>query len=956
MSVSKVVAEHDKLIGDRLRAELLQRLPSLESLADDAWPLLARLAEASPLYERLLLQFPGWAAWLTERRVHREEFTPRFIRELFEETSQTPGDVASQAERLAALRTFRRRMSMHVAYREVNSLCSPAATLVELSLLAELCIEECLAMATARVTSTWGVPWDEDAKRPAKFCVLALGKLGGLELNFSSDIDLIFVYEGDGHGMKEGAQTSAANPEIFARIAETTVRSLQTTAPEGFLFRVDLRLRPEGEFGPIVSSLSALENYYSSSGQTWERLALIKARPVAGNKGLGEELLESVQSFRYPRHPPPSVLQEVAAMKARTELEIVGSEALQRDIKSGYGGIREIEFRVQSLQLINAGRYPFLQTGSTVAALTQLARYELLPVDESKFLEEAYWFLRAVEHRVQMREERQTHQLPAGPEELCAIAHSLGFADADAFRERLDEVRERVHDGFEQWFQGGDEFDEFNHWWIFLTTGKPDAEVTARIDRWFRSAPESAAEVRLFALGNLSHPVTRELVSRFIDLAKSLDAVIPGLARPAGTLRRLARFAETYGTRQQFFNACAMNPELLRVIATLFDRSEFIFEVLRLHPEILEEVLRPEILRKKNDREILLEELAAGAAAPDPADWLWHYVRAEQIRLAIGALLRFSDPVAVEHDLTLLADTVLEHLLARHDPEARLAVVALGKFGGRELTQGSDLDIMVLSSAAETAGDEPVLRALQKDLTHRGPLGSTFELDLRLRPHGDAGPRIVTLDALEGYFRSGAAQDWEMQLLTRARVVAGNTEVAARFLAWRDRLLYTAPPTPEQEKRLWAMRMRVERERDRSDPPERALKSGPGGLIDIEFLAQLLQLRHGTAIPALRKTSTREVLDCLIANAIINRTSGARLADNHEFLRRIERNLRRDTSRPASVIDTGEPMGTLATWLGFPGPEEFWVEHVRRMGETRRLVLQILGFNNLAGAEGVPAS
>ncbi|HEY5552301.1 MAG TPA: hypothetical protein VIK52_10460, partial [Opitutaceae bacterium] len=698
------------------------------------------------------------------------------------------------------------------------------------------------------------------------------------------------------------------------------------------------------------------ENYYSSSGQTWERLALIKARPVAGDKGLGEELLESVQSFRYPRHPPPSVLQEVAAMKARTEHEVVGSEALQRDIKSGFGGIREIEFRVQSLQLLNAGRFPFLQTGSTVAALAQLSRYDLLSADEAEFLEVAYWFLRAVEHRVQMREERQTHQLPVSPEESDAIARSLGFCDAGAFKSRLDDIRQRVHEGFEKWFQGGDEFDEFNHWWIFLTTGKPDAEVTARIGRWFRAAPDSASEVRLLALGNLSHPVTRELVSRFIDLAKSLDAVMPGLARPAGTLRRLARFAETYGTRQQFFNACAMNPELLRVIATLFDRSEFIFDVLRLHPEILEEVLRPEILRKKNDRSVLLEELAAGASSPDLADWLWHYVRAEQIRLAIGALLRFSDPVAVEHDLTLLADTVLEHLLAKHDLEGSLAVVALGKFGGRELTQGSDLDIMVLSTSTETGGDELVLRALQKELTHRGPLGSTFELDLRLRPHGEAGPLIVTLDALEAYHQGGSAQDWETQLLTRARVVAGNADVSARFNAWRDRLLYTSPPTAEREHRLWALRMRVERERDRSDPPERALKCGPGGLIDIEFLVQLLQLRHGAGMPSLRQTNTRELLDELIARGVIDRDSGARLAENHEFLRRIERNLRRDTSRPASIIDMGEPMSALASWLGFPGAEVFWAEHVRRMTETRCLVLRILGFSNPSDAPTGSAS
>jgi glutamate-ammonia-ligase adenylyltransferase len=938
---------------ERLRADLIQRLPSLESLDSGAWMNLARLADASPLYERLLLQHPDWAAWLSEDRVRDEEFTTRSLREFFQECCVAPADVSTPSERLAALRKFRRRMSMRVGYREVNNLCAPSTTVLELSLLAELCIEVCLSLATARMTATWGVPWDEEAARPAKFCVMALGKLGGYELNFSSDIDLIFLYEGEGHGMKAGALSTVANPEIFARIAENAVRALQDTTSDGFLFRVDLRLRPEGEFGPIICSLSSLENYYSSSGQAWERLALIKARPVAGNKGLGEELLESVQSFRYPRHPPPFVLQEVAAMKARTELEVVGSDALQRDIKSGFGGIREIEFRVQSLQLLNAGRYPFLQTGSTIAALAQLARYELLPADEAVFLEEAYWFLRAVEHRVQMREERQTHQLPTNPDEFSAIARSLGFSDVTAFKSHLEDVRERVHEGFSKWFAGGDDFGEFNQWWLFLTTGKPDAFVSARIDGWFRSAPESASEVRLFALGNLSHPVTRELVTRFIDLAKSLDAVMPSLGRPAGTLRRLARFAETYGTRQQFFNACAMNPELFRVIAMLFDRSEFIFDVLHLHPEILEEVLRPEILRKQNDRDVLLAELAAGAGSKDFANWLWLYVKAEQIRLSIGLLLRFSDPAAVERDMTLVADTVLEHLLDKHDPEGRLAVVALGKFGGRELTQGSDLDILVLSSSKDTIGDDDALRALQKELTHRGPLGSTFELDLRLRPHGEAGPLIVTLDALEAYHRDGSAQEWELQVLTRARVVAGNEELAERFYAWRDRLLYTNPPTGEQENRLWALRMRVERERDKSDPAELALKCGPGGLIDIEFLVQLLQLRHGAAAPTLRQTNTRALLDELIACRVVDHESGARLADNHEFLRRIERNLRRDTSRPASIIDSGEKMAVLASWLGFASADEFWTDHVRRMRETRALVLQILKFSPETG--GTPA-
>ena len=937
--------------GGRLQAELVEKLPSLKSIDGGSWVALARLADASPLYERLLLQHPEWAEWLVTEGSQGDEFHPRSLRERLDCVCPEPaGGPVADSERTAQLRTFRRRMSMRIAYREGNGLCPGQTTVLDMSMLADLCIEECLEMATAKVTGVWGNPWDSELKRPARLCVLALGKLGGNELNFSSDVDLIFVYEGEGHGQKDGIPTSNENAEIFSRIAEQTVRMLQTQAPEGFLFRVDLRLRPEGEFGPIVSSLSSLENYYAAYGQTWERLALIKARPVAGSRALGEELLESVQSFRYPLHPPRFVLQEVAAMKARTEIEVVGSEALERDIKSGFGGIREIEFRVQSLQLLNAGRFPFLQTGSTSVALSQLVRYELLPQEEAGFLNEAYWFLRAVEHRVQMREERQTHQLPADPDEFAAIARSLGFAGASAFRQRLGDIRARVHKGFEKWFEGSDDTEEFNSWWKFLTTGRPDGAVDERIGRWFRPGQDSAAELRLFALGNLSHPVTRELVSRFIDLARSLDSVLPGLARPARTLRRLARFAETYGTRQQFFNACAMNPQLFRVIALLFDRSEFIFEVLRLHPEILEEVLRPEILRKKNDREGLLAELAAGADSPDFADWLWHYVKAEQIRLSIGALLRFSDPLDAERDLTLLADTVLEHLLAKHDPGGRLAVIALGKYGGRELTHGSDLDVIFVTDSGEALACEPILRALQRELTHKGPLGSTFELDLRLRPHGEAGPLIVTLQALEAYHREGSAQAWEVQLLSRARIAAGNAGVGEAFCRWRDDLLFTTPPAPAQEEALWAMRLRVERERDRTDPPERSIKCGPGGSIDIEFLVQLLQLRHGARFPSIRQTNTADALREMIAARLIDPGTGTRLADNHEFLKRIERNIRRDTSRPVSVIEPGEPMTALAAWLGFSGPGEFWEEHSHRMRDTRAMVLEILGFESRARA------
>ncbi|HTZ22055.1 MAG TPA: hypothetical protein VMC06_14310 [Opitutaceae bacterium] len=934
--------------AQELRDELLaaEGAAKLADLPAVVWDRLARLTAASPLYAQVLRRHPAYAAWVTEPGNEATEFRFRALRD---EWQQMTADRALDAgtaplpDRLEALRAYRRKISLRIAYREVNALASAETTVGELSRLAEFCLQKCLEWATAPWVARLGMPWDEVLDRPARLSVLALGKLGGGELNFSSDIDLLFFYEGEGCTRRDGGPTNHANVEVFTKIAEDTATFLQQQTGEGFLFRVDLRLRPEGETGPLVRSFEGLEHYYAAAGQTWERLALIKARPVAGDRALGAELLESLHAFRYPRHPPPSMLMEVAAMKARTEREVVGADALHLDIKSGHGGIREIEFMVQCLQLMHAGRFPFLQTTATVAALQQLARYDLLPRTDAVFYREAYWFLRAVEHRLQMREERRTHQLPREPAELAAIATTLGLDSTAALQARLSGIRDRVHARFAEWFAGSDDAGEFNDWWALLTRGERPAAIAARLAAWFRDDPAAVEQLGLFVRGDHTHAVTRELVVRFAELARNFDALLPTLAQPLETLRRLAQFAETYGSRQQFFNACAVNPPLLGVLARLFDRSQFIFEVLRQNPGIFEEVLRPEILRKVKDADALCAELAAGEAAEDFADWLWHYVKAEQIRLAIGELLEFVAPVELEARLSQLADAVLTHVLRRVDPEGRLLLIALGKYGGRELTFGSDLDLLLVGAGDDTSVDEPRWRELERLVGQHGPLGGAFALDWRLRPHGDAGPRITTLPALRAYQAGGGAQVWEKQLLTRARVVAGAPALAQEWTAWHAGLLYGAPATAEEEQAMWAMRLRIERERDRVDPPERALKTGAGGLIDIEFAVQLLQLRQGAVQPALRSPETRRVLAALGGLGLLPADTVARLRENFDFLKRIELSLRRDTAQPVSVLGEADAQERLARWLGYASRETFWADYTRHLADTRALVLTALG-------------
>ena len=834
-------------------------------------------------------------------------------------------------------------MTLRIAYRDVNELALVPVTVTELTLLGEFCLRECHALALKQWISRYGEPWDEELNRPARFCVLGLGKLGGQELNFSSDIDVLYLYEGEGHCRKEGSPGVFTNVEFYTKVAETMTGMLQAQTADGFLFRVDVRLRPEGAYGPLVRSLASLEHYYAAAGQTWERMALIKARPVAGDLTLGAELLEGLHAFRYPRHPPPSLLAEVAAMKVRTEKEILGARTLDRDVKSGPGGIREIEFIAQAFQLLHAGRYPFLQTHSTTAALNQLVRYRLIQVQEAVFLVEAYWFLRRVEHAIQMREEHQTHALPADPAEIPAIAHTVGFAAPEEFLRRLDSVRSRVRQIYEGLFRGETGDAEFQSWWEFFTTTRTPEPVQARLQRWLGPDESGAGELRLFVCGPHGHQVNRELVVRFQHLAQVFDEVMPVLAQPVPTLRRIARFAERYGTRQQFFNGCAANPQFFRVLALLFDRSAYICELLGAHPEIAEEVLRPSVLRKHKSAAVLAQEIAAGPPGDGFAGWLWLYVKAEQVRYAIGELLEFLDVEEVETSLSRLGDAVLTHVLRQLDPRQRLLLVALGKYGGAELTFGSDLDLLFVARESDAAAADAIVRDFRRLMHHGGPLGAIFEIDLRLRPHGDAGPLATTPAVLRAYHARGSGQAWERQLLTRARVVAGAPELGAEFQSLVTELVYRSPLAEAEAAALWAMRRRVEQERDVVTPPERAFKTGPGGLVDFEFLVQLLQMRHGHDHPELRHPGTRRGLRTLAASGLVPAAANRQLLENYDFLKRIEVLIRRDANKAVSVLaaSPGERF-VLARWLGFADEATFWLEHCRRLAETRRTVLPLL--------------
>lgn len=901
-------------------------------LTADSLRRIKKLASASPLYALELDREPWVASWLEEPRNLNEPFRFSAFLETWGEFA--PKETATWDEvHLGALRRWRRLMSMRIAHRSVNGLADEPSTVEELTLLAEFCLRECLMLSLRRWRARLGVPLDEANATEARFGILALGKLGGRELNFSSDIDLIYLYEGEGACLRDGASSAVSTAEFFTRVAETITSSLGERTEDGFLFRADVRLRPEGAVGPLVRSLRELEYYYSTAGQTWERLAMIKARPVAGSIELGAELLESLHSFRYPRHPPPSLLEEVAAMKARSDAEIASRESLGRDVKLGTGGIREIEFIVQSLQLLNAGRYPFLQTHSTGQALELLARYGRMDAEEAIRLSNTYWFLRRVEHRLQIREEEQTHVVPSDPAELESLARSLGFGSAAQFESALGEARAHAHEVYAELFADRGFDSDLEAWWALMTTDQPHHRTTALLEGWFGPNPEAAEALRTFVRGDRHMPVTRELVVRFQHVASAFDGFHQELARPLATLSRLTLFAERYGTRQQFLGFCAENPGLFRIFSILFDRSESVAELLRAHPEIVEEVLRPEVLHRRVGSRTHEAEVAAAAKSPGFREWLWLYVRAEQVRHALGAILGALKPEEIEGALTGLADAVLRQLTRG----SGVLVVALGKLGSGELSFGSDLDLLFVAREGAEADAERAVDTVRAFLGHPGPLGAAYEVDLRLRPHGLAGPLATSVAALRSYHAGGGGQTWEKQCLVRARAVCGPAELQREFEAWRSGLLFGGPARDEEVRQILAMRQRIERELGGGTRGQ-AFKSGPGGLTDIGFFAQAFQMRHGHARPGLRVQGTRAALRALAALGLVPAGTIDRLLDNYGFLRRLETALRLDANRSVVSLptDPGERQA-MARWVGFASFDAFMAEHLERMGATREI-------------------
>lgn len=791
------------------------------------------------------------------------------------------------AENFRALRRWKNQEMTRIALRELAD-ADLEETTAELSQVAEICIREVFSHWNAKLRESLGSP-------AADLAVLALGKLGGRELNHSSDVDLVFLYTEEGE-----VSPRLANHQWFNRLAEKIVETFSTPDPEGALFRIDLRLRPEGSAGPLARSLESMENYYAGFGETWERIALIKARGVAGSRELIYEFLRQHQPFIYPHSPTPDLLDEIASIKRRIEHD--NAADLDRDVKLGRGGIREIEFVVQTFQFIHGGRHAFLQQTSTLNALRSLAELELLAHAEVVDLTRAYRFLRQVEHRLQIEAEQQTHTIPHDAPSLERLARSLGFKASKEFSATLRKTMRNVRAVFER---------------VVTTTPADAAAPDLKIFKDEKSATRSLSDLLKPTSASHVAPRTKQV---FGKLRPNLLSQIGHTADPDATLNQFVRFVEAYGLRGLFFELLATNPTLLELVIKTLDRSRFAGDLLIRRPQLLEEITRDKSLNKPRSIEEHLARLQSFKPTAANLDPIRSYRQRQTLRIIMRDVLEVAGTSVIFAELSDLAEACLlctNALIGGED----LTIIALGKFGGRELSYGADLDVVFIGDDTRRAQN------LITAMTQPSAEGMVASLDARLRPDGEKGPLVVSLGAYESYYRE-RAQLWEIHALTRARSITGPLQ--GGYLEVVQDVWRTVGKQSDLFAKIDNMVERIQRERGSGDE-FLDFKTGAGGIIEAEFLVQALQMRAGIWEPTWEKA-----LNALQKSNVVTVSDSAKVAQSYNLLRQIETALRRFENRNVSALPgAAEEHEKLAKRLGYKNLDLFTKEY-RAARETIR--------------------
>lgn len=919
--------------------EGLVKAPGAEALA-------TRLVLASESLQRLLQRRPGLLRW-AHRSASLAVPLERGAMEagLASVLARADGDGPDELHR--RLRRFKARQALRLAARDVW-LGVPMETLGrEQTALAEALLGAALPRLEGSLRRRYGDPV------PEGFVVLGLGKLGGEDLNWSSDIDLVLVYRGDGT-TRGGSSGAVPTVTYYTRLAEALARAMSAVTEDGFCYRVDLDLRPQGRAGAAVASLPAMLQYYEQQGRTWERAAWIKARPVAGDLALGQELLDGLGPFVWRRTLDLAAVDALRDLKTQIDLR---SSARENDVKLGPGGIREVEFIAAALQLLHGGRNLPLRVRSTQRALRRLVEAGLLSQSDADRLLEAYAFLRRVENRLQMLDERQTQLLPPPGPERERLGSSLDLQGAAGLEAELERHRSEVARAFRT-LLGQEAKGELPPEPDLVLALDDDLDDGARTEalarRGFDDPPAALGAVqrlrRVLGFARLEEgPGPSGIALRLLEgAARSPD--------PDQALFYLAEFASALSVPAGYLRLLQQRPAVARRLLDLFGQSAYLSTELVRTPELLDQLVSwdAEALHRPPDRIRAELDGRAARATGDPEQLLGalrRFKNEEVLRVGLGDIAGDLEVPEVARQLTALADGLLDHavLLAAEHARARwglprmrdgrrapLAVVGMGKLGGRELGYQSDLDLLFVygsSADEETTGGSQgrlghheyfarLVQRLLSLLTLQFREGRLYQVDTRLRPSGNQGPLVVSEESLLEH-HARRAQLWERQAMVKARAVAGDLAYGERLLGMSLAPLVWERPLPDgAAEEIHRLRMRMEREvagesRDQLNP-----KTGQGGLVDVEFATQYLQLAHGAAVPAVRRPGTLEALEALTACGRLRREDASQLREGYLFLRRVENRQRLVHGRALQRLPTrGRPLRLLARRLGYGGPD-----------------------------------
>lgn len=945
-------------------------------------------------------------------------------------------EVAAAYEDSSVLKAFRRFRQKQLLRIGVNDIIRdrPLEEITrDISRVADTALEVALETARANISRRFGTPFSASGA-PSRCVIFAFGKLGGKELNYSSDIDLMFLY--DEEGQTRGKQiTVLSNDDYFARVCSEVVRLLTVNTDVGQAYRVDLRLRPEGERGPLARSLASTLAYYETLGRTWERQALIKLRPVAGDIRLGEEFLKAIEPFVYRKYLTVAEINEIKALKRRIEHKSGQFGESDTEVKTGHGGIRDVEFTIQFLQLSNGGDLPDIRQRNTLKAMKALEKVRLLTDTEYRVLDDTYRFLRKVEHRLQIMFDLQTHRLPDRPEEVRKLAMRLGYLQPpevnndgsgespdgpippgestshlppaktldpyDAFladyREKTALNRTILNHLLHQSFSSSEASPESDLMLDPNPTPERIAEVLGKYP--FKDVRAAYQNLKQLATETIPFLESRRCRQFLASIAPQLLKALADTPDPDMALVNLELVSASLGGKAVLWELFSFNTPSLRLYVDLCAWSRFLSEILINNPGMIDELLDSLVLNLPRDFQEMrqeLQELCRNADDPDPI--LHSFQDKELLRIGVRDILGKDTIIETTRALSDLAEAILVKIADLQYPPlqrrlgmpvlsdgpragqaSRYVILGLGKLGGREMTYHSDLDLILIYEGDGRTMPPPgstrwdtfeltdnfhffseLTRKIIKATSDMGPRGRLYQVDMRLRPTGKSGSLVIPLSEFERYYQEGAAQLWERQALSRARIVfVGQTSLSAdapahgagrqecpphqdfaeHVMRTIGHLVYDLEWKPGIADEIMSMRGRVE-----ASGSKRDLKRGHGGIIDIEFITQMFRLKYGRRFPELQEPNTWRALDALHEAKLLNSEEHATLRSCYDFMRTVESRLRIFHNRSLDELpESAEDLEKLARRLGCEATPErtagqaFLEAFERHTAQTRRL-------------------